>query len=85
MKPLRHPYATATLLSLRFEAAPAHAVSGDHGPPVVVEDNAFVSWWQPVWRERLRILGGAPVRVFVNYSDAGPLRVDTASGWGSAG
>ena len=85
MKPLQHPYATATLLSLRFYAAPARAVSGDRGLQVAVEDNAFVSWWRPFWRERLRILCGAPIRVLVNYSDGGPLRVDIGSSWGNAG
>ena len=82
MRCLQHPYARARLTSLRFESAPAVTEPAASRPPIVVEDNAFVSWWQPLWRERLRILCGAPVRVLVNYSLHGPLHLDTKSRWG---
>lgn len=87
MRPYRHPFATSQLLSLHFEAKPQDSeeppVRLGHGP-ITVEDNAFVSWWQPTLRERIRILCGASIRVLVNYSLHGPLYLDTESGWGTS-
>lgn len=88
MRPYRHPYATSRLLSLRFEAATRDGeepIPHVGHLPITVEDNAFVSWWQPELLERIRIVCGAPVRVLVNYSNGEPLRVDTGSGWGTTG
>jgi hypothetical protein len=87
MTPFRHPYATSRLVSLSFETMASDSdkyVGGPNRPPITVEDNAFVSWWKPICRERLRILCGAPVRVLVNYSLHGPLHLDTQSGWGAS-
>lgn len=87
MKPIsNHPSATAKLMTVRFEAGPLEgnqAVTQTNCPPIAVEDGAFMSWWRPSWRERLRLLCGAPVRVMVNYSLHGPLHLDTESAWGA--
>ena len=83
MRPLRHPYAKARLVSVRFEAVPDDETVGDIDKlPITVEDNAFVCWWKPIWPERIKILCGCPVRVLVNYSSHGPLYLDVSLGWG---
>lgn len=87
MRPLKHPYAAARLVSLQFEAA---ALDGQNAgqkeaTTITIEDNAFVSWWKPTWPERVRMLIGVPVRVVVNSSLDGPLNLDTGSGWGTSG
>jgi hypothetical protein len=51
-------------------------------PEIIVDGGAFMSSWKPGWRERIRLLIGAPVRVLVNYSAYGPLYLDTESDWG---
>jgi hypothetical protein len=85
MRPFRHPYAEARLVSVRFEAMLNDEIITDADkPPITVEDNAFVSWWKPIWRERIKILCGGPVRVLVNYSSHGPLYLDVSLGWGSS-
>jgi hypothetical protein len=85
MRPFRHPYAKARLVSVRFEAAPDDETVGDiDKPPITVEDNAFVSWWKPVWWERIMILCGVPVRVLVNSSSHGPLYLDVSLVWGNS-
>src|SRR4051794_34538413 len=71
MKPISRDDAMSRLVSLRFEATPCdgdQVVARGSSPPIVVEDNAFMSWWKPDWLERFRIMCGAPVRVLVNYS-----------------
>jgi hypothetical protein len=86
MRPLRRQSTTATLESLSFKALPLPGdcpAAGPARPPIAIEDNAFSSWWQPTWRERVRLLLGAPVRVLVNYSLHGPLDLDTQSRWGA--
>jgi hypothetical protein len=85
MRPFRHPYAKARLVSVRFDAMPDDEIVADADkPPITVEDNAFVSWWKPIWRERIKILCGVPVRVLVNYSSHGPLYLDVSLGWGNS-
>lgn len=82
MRSYRHPYAASRLLSVQFEAATCDSSEEMDCPLIAVEDNAFLSWWRPTVHERFQILGGAPVRVLVNYSLHGPLYLDTDSGWG---
>jgi len=85
MRPFRHPYAEARLVSVSFETITDDAMVADSDKlPITVEDNAFVSWWKPIWRERIMILCGVPVRVLVNYSSHGPLYLDVSLGWGSS-
>lgn len=87
MRPLARAFTTAVLEQLRFEALPSpddRPFAATDRPPIAIEDNAFASWWQPTWLERLRILCGAPVRVLVNYSLHGPLDLDTQSRWGAS-
>jgi hypothetical protein len=85
MRPFRHPYAKARLVSVRFEAVPYDETARDmDNPPITVEDNAFVSWWKPIWCERIKILCGVPVRVLVNSSSHGPLYLDVSLSWGSS-
>ena len=85
MTPFKHPYSTACLLSLRFEArADDEVIANADNVPIAVEDDGFSSWWKPIWRERIGILCGKPVRVLVNCSLYGPLHLDTHSRWGSS-
>jgi hypothetical protein len=49
---------------------------------IMPQGEAFMSWWRPSLWERVRLLCGANVRVMVNYSDHGPLNVDTMGEWG---
>jgi hypothetical protein len=85
MRPFRHPYAKARLLSVRFDAISDDEILADADKlPITVEDNAFVSWWEPIWRERIMILCGVPVRVLVNSSSHGPLYLDVSLSWGSS-
>lgn len=51
-------------------------------PEIMLDGGAFMSWWKPSLWERVRIICGANVRVMVNYSDHGPLNLDTMSEWG---
>jgi hypothetical protein len=86
MRPIIHPSATARLISLQFESTPCEdgqPITYRSGPPIAVEDGAFMSWWKPSWPERIRLLCGVPVRVKVNYSLHGPLHLDTESTWGA--
>jgi hypothetical protein len=46
-------------------------------PEIMPDSGAFMCWWRPSLWERIRLLCGANVRVMVNYSDHGPLNVDT--------
>lgn len=85
MRPFRHPYAKARLVSVRFDAMADDEIVADADKlPIAVEDNAFVSWWKPIWQERIKILCGGPVRVLVNCSSHGPLYLDVSLSWGSS-
>jgi hypothetical protein len=86
MRPIRIDDADVCLTSIRFEALSrdgSQPITCWSGPPITVEDGAFMSWWKPTWIERLRIMCGAPVRVLVNYSLYGSLHLDTESRWGA--
>jgi hypothetical protein len=86
MRPLNHPSAAARLISLQFESAPCdddQPITHSSGPPIAVEDGAFMSWWKPSWSERIRLLCGTSVRVTVNYSLYGPLHLEAESTWGA--
>jgi hypothetical protein len=83
MTPLARQSTQDTLGSIKFTTVDDAQRNGQPSlPPIVVEGDAFMSWWRPNWRERIKLLFGGPVRVVVNYSLHGPLAVDTEAKWG---
>jgi hypothetical protein len=83
MKPLRTGEAGAWLEKLELTMRAADGAGASAAIPVAAEGNACTAMWRPSWRERLRVVLGAPIRVLINYSLHGPLHVDTEAGAGA--
>jgi hypothetical protein len=80
----RYPEAAAYLDQVSFRSLPLAPSAYKPEIFVELEGGSFMSWWNPGWWERIRLLFGAPVRVLVNYCDRGPLHLDTEPDWGDS-
>jgi hypothetical protein len=87
MVPIVGPGANYRLSGIKLDVTRvphwAAPFSWQPGAPVNVEDGSVVSMWRPLWRERVRLALGAPVRIILNFGPYGPLHVDTKSEWTS--
>lgn len=83
MRPVHSIYGSEDdrLTSLTFGTTPAPPgtpINNQYKAPILVENgSAGTMFWQPTWRERIRLLFGYPVRVNLCYSLYGPMHLDT--------
>ena len=71
MKSIRHPATTRTL-------EPPPDFEGPCSPlPIVNTEYGMMSFWQPTWKDRFRILIGQPIRLCVAGRGHPPVFLDT--------
>ena len=71
MKAIRHPETTRTLDPPPDFEHPCSSL------PIVNTEYGMMSFWQPTWKDRVRILIGKPIRLCVAGSGHPPVFLDT--------